>query len=332
MKFSALYFAATIAALSAHAGMVSSPAPWKGESETSFSITPHIGLMEGMTHEYVFLTVPSAGYDGTLSRLDWKIKNVLAGGLEGGARWGRFTINGGIWTSLNEGGGRMKDYDWAEIPEMAENEGFSYSETESNIDLDEFYAFDVNAGYDFLRMDSGLTASAFVGARYETWRWSAYGLSGFSGFPEKGLVDEESEDPSTKVIGYKQEYLFGYAGLRAGWSIGIFNLNAYAAWAPGFHVEDNDFHCLRETIFETDNDYSSHIMLYGVSASAALSDSLTVTLAWEALNSGVARTSGTQTGEEDDEDEEENQYPDASNKSGIKMRNSFFSVSVGYVF
>lgn len=332
MKFSAVFFAATLAALSAHAGMVSSPVPWKGEGEISYAVTPQIGLMQGMTHESVFVSVPLASYCGTLSRLDWKIKNVLVGGLEGGVRWGRFTLSGGVSTSLNQGGGNMVDQDWLDIPELAESEGFSYSGTVSDTDLEECYAFDLNAGYDFLHTEGGLSASAFAGVRYEAWRWSAFGMDGSIGFPEHGFMVPQFENPDEKVIEYRQEYLYGYLGARVGWRVGIFGVDAFVAWAPGFHAEDKDYHCLRDMTFRTDNDYGSHVMLYGISVSADLSDSLSLALAWEATHSGVARTSGSTTGGEDEDDDDDDLGMDVSSWSGIKMRNSLFSASLSYVF
>lgn len=332
MKSSVLFGTLMLAALSAQAGLVSSSAPWKGEDEFSFAVSPQVGLMQGMSHEYVFVSIPSESYQGTLSRLDWKIKNVMVGGLEGGIRWGRLTLNGGVWTALNKGAGNMVDQDWIEIPELAESEGFSYSGTVSDSDLAEFYAFDLNVGYDLLRTEGGLWASVFGGIRRENWRWDAFGLEGTIGFPEYGYVEPQSEEPGEKVIAYRQEYLYGYLGARAGWAIGAFNMAAFVAWAPGFHAEDKDYHCLRDTTFRSDNDYGSHIMLYGVSVSADLTGSLSLTVAWEATHSGVARTTGTETGGEDEEEDDDDGDLEFSSWSGIKMRNSLFSASLGYVF
>lgn len=326
-----LIVAASFAAVSSFAGFVSSPVAWKGEDATNFDISLQTGFMRGMAHEYVFGAVPSCDYEGTMSRLDWKIKNVAVGGLQGGARFGRLAFNCGFLTGIGKGSGNMMDYDWVDLPEMAEDQGFSYSETESDAKLEEFYSFDANVSYDLLRADCGLWASVFAGARYEHWRWNAFGLVGGSGFPEIGEWDDEFAPADEKIIAYRQEFLYGYLGARAGWTIGRFDLGAYAAWAPGYHVKDKDTHFARETKFRTDNDCGSHVALCGVSVSAAVTESLSVALAWDAINSGLAKTEGTQEGEED-EDDEDDEDDDSISWSGVKLRNHLFSLSVSYTF
>ena len=331
-----LAVAGVLVAGTAMAGMVSSPVEWKGEGEASYGVTAEAGWLQGMAHEYVYASVPQLGYKGTMSRLDWEIENLWMGGVEAGARWGRLTLNGGVWSALNDGGSStMMDYDWMDIPGVAVSSGFSYSETASDSEVDQALLADANVGYDFLRLDSGLWAAAFVGARYEKWSWDAKGLSGGCGFPEYDIWEEESLPKDTTVISYDQEYLYGYLGARAGWQIGCVDLGGYVAWAPAYHVKDRDNHRMRETIFKTDNDYDSHVMLYGVAAKVGLSDSWTLALSWEALNTGTAATSGTQIGgedEDDEDDDDDDEDDDSSTWSGIKMRNSMVSLSLSYTF
>lgn len=327
-------------------GMVSSPAPWNGEGDVNYNVSAHTGIMQGKAQEYVYMSIPVINYFGTNSRLDWKFKDVFVGGVEGGVRWGRLTLNGGIWTALNEGGGTLKDYDWVDIKEFAYAMGFSYSETDSDCELDELMALDLNAGYDFYRSDSidfmndilpdfmtqqPVTgwASVFAGLRSESWRWSGFGLTGGCGFPEYGYWVRQYVPGSEKVIEYKQEYLYGYLGVRGGLSFGSVDLNAYIAYAPGFHIKDRDYHVLRDMTFPSDNGYDSHILLYGISASIDLDESLTLALSLDAVKSGIADTEGDAFGREvEDDDEDVGIY----SSYGASIRDTMVSLSVSYKF
>jgi outer membrane protease len=157
-------------------------------------------------------------------------------------------INAGLWKSVTEDAGTMKDTDWEF--RFYGNQPVVYSETDATVDSTQF---DVNLRYDFLQRAT-MSLGALVGFAYTHWDWEAG-----NGFQTTIDPINYYQGPIEGIgITYKQDLYVPYLGaalsLFPAQSTGI---TLYTLYSPFAYCEDEDDHILRSKLStgETDGNF-----------------------------------------------------------------------------
>lgn len=199
-----------------------------------------LGVLNGQAKEHVYDYDAPGGGRRQLSRLDWDLKGVAMGGVNGSVRLlDALTINGGMWVALTKGSGEMEDYDWL-LPDNADWTHYSLSDA----DVEEGYIFDLNVAWDF-RLHRDVTARAVAGYKQNGWTWNDRGQ--YVLYPEYGYVPQDLG--GAHMIQYEQEFRMPYLGASADWTMGSFTLSGYVTWSPLVAADDWDAHLAREMYF-----------------------------------------------------------------------------------
>ena len=213
--------------------------PEEGRKVT-FAVQGSLGMLNGEANEHVYDHETADGSRRQLSRLDWDLKNVMMGGVNGSLRLlDRLTINGGYWRALSEGSdGEMEDYDWMDY-DSSDWTHYSLSE----VDVTEGYIFDLNVAWDLVQNWNNLNARVLIGYKQDGWSWEDRGV--YLLYPEYGYVPLYGEN----MINYEQEFRMPYLGTSADWTAGNFTLSGRLIWSPFVSAEDWDHHVARTLKF-----------------------------------------------------------------------------------
>ncbi|PIE32867.1 hypothetical protein CSA56_13805 [candidate division KSB3 bacterium] len=184
---------------------------------------------------------------GWKSSLEWPLENMWYAGGVGSVNFSRnFRLNIGIWKSLTDDAGTMKDSDW--LYGYYGDTTAIYSETDTTV---ESVHIDANGRYDFMQNDS-MTFGAILGYTYTKWDWTAG-----DGF--QWTIDPLSYyygSVTGRAITYKQELKIPYVGL--GLSISPartpLGFNLYALYSPIAKCDDRDDHILRSKLSQGETD------------------------------------------------------------------------------
>lgn len=230
------------------------------ESAVQFSISPSIGHTFGKTEYILDLT----GYDiaesgdtvrlRVKSQLEYPLDLVMAGvsvDLTDRADPNLWSVKAGIFVSMNDPGGTMKDHDWIGFaPELTK-----WSYTESVPDMNSIL-FDFQA----TRRILGPGVSALVGFTYHRLEQDLFGVDGWQ-TPYR-VVDKTTllfrdsaffDVPQTnQVLYYEVKYVMPQVGLQANLELSPnLSLTANAALALVW-FKDVDDHPIRKKLSEAD--------------------------------------------------------------------------------
>jgi plasminogen activator len=212
----------------------------QSDGAPSFAVQPSFGLLNGEAKEHVFDY--TTGYRRQLSRLDWQLKNVAMGGLQGSARvFSKLTINAGVWGVLTEGSGKMDDYDWTidERPDYLTN--YSLSE----VDVTSGYIFDLNVAWDAWSAKLA-TARILWGYKQNEWKWEDRGV--YTEYLENHFVRDYSYS-GMNWINYEQKFQMPYLGTSVDFTPGNFTISGRLVYSPYMWASDKDQHVIRDTYF-----------------------------------------------------------------------------------
>ena len=198
------------------------------------------GVLNGQATEHVYDYETADGSRRQLSRLDWDLKSVAMGGINGSARLlDKLTINGGYWAALSEGSGQMDDYDWMAPPST---DWTHYSL--SDVDVTEGYSFDLNAAWDLVTWND-LVGRVYAGYKQDGWSWEDSGV--YLLYPEYGYIPQDLNGEN--MINYEQEFRMPYLGASADWNISGFTVSGHLTWSPAVAADDWDEHVARTLKF-----------------------------------------------------------------------------------
>jgi len=298
-----------------------------GGPETVVGNWPHvqltvqtaIGRLNGDARELVFGWDENGNrYKG--SELIWDLKGLTMGGITASAKiYKRYHVSFGYWGAINEGDGRMEDFDWF-IP------GGEWTDWSlSDVKVDQGSLIDLNSSIDAWR-GHGVTLSGLVGYRRDIWSWRDYGIRHIystNPYSPYGFRDNVEEDPHTTGITYRQVIRIPYAGVQATGDFGPVQLRAYGAYSPFVSADDFDTHVYTETEYEETFSGGSFYG-FGLACSWRAWKNLFITLAYDYQN--VPEIQGDMTYRSPD-----GQGTIADN-AGLKNTFSMYSFRVGYTF
>lgn len=199
-----------------------------------------LGMADGLAKEHVYDYENPDGSRRKLSRLDWDIKNVIMGGVNGSYRLlDKLTVNGGIWVALSKGSGEMDDYDWMNV---GSTDWTHYSLSE--VDVTTGYIFDFNLAWDLLR-GSEWTLRGIFGYKQDGWKWEDRGV--YLLYPEYNYVPIPLDGEN--MIDYEQEIRMPYLGASGDWRWNDLTLAGYLTWSPIVEADDWDHHIARTLKF-----------------------------------------------------------------------------------
>ena len=189
---------------------------------------------------------------GWKSELEWPLENIVyIGGVASVDFRRKFQVNAGIWTSVTDDAGKMKDSDW--LFGFYGDQRVIYSETEATVDSTQF---DVNLRYNFLSRET-LSLGAILGYSYTKWDWKA------------GNGFQTTIDPFTFFQGpiegigitYEEKIQVPYLGLALSMFPlnSSFGFNVYTLYSPIAQCDDEDDHIQRFKLStgETDGTFLS---------------------------------------------------------------------------
>jgi plasminogen activator len=214
-------------------------APAMTDGQISMAFQGSLGVLNGEAKEHVYDY--DTGARRSLSRLDWDLKNIVMGGVNGSFRvMDKLTVNGGFWTALTEGDGEMDDYDW-----LNENSSDWTHYSLSEVDVTEGFILDINVAWDLIVWDQGV-ARVMAGYKYNKWSWEDHGV--YLLYPEYGYVPEPLNGDN--MIDYEQELNVPYVGGSVDWSpLSDLTLSGYAIYSPIVSASDRDDHKARTLLF-----------------------------------------------------------------------------------
>lgn len=250
-----------LSALPAEAAEVS-----KVEKESTIHINQNVivvsgrmslGLINGQSNEKIYVQ----WLNHKISELNWDISGVYMMGLGGSvAPLPRLKFNADVWFKLNDGDGRMEDYDWFVLDYQ-----YTHFSRSDNLDLTRGVMFDVNSEltfYEYLQNKF----YGILGFKYDTWKWTAYG--GYYIYSSYYLYDTVGDLPDVPGITYEQDFYAPYLGLGFSSTLSQtpITFSGRLIYSPYVWGEDKDQHHLRNLVFEADFDSGT---MFGVDAAAA---------------------------------------------------------------
>lgn len=228
-------------------------APPMVDGQLSFAVQGSIGMLNGEAKEHVYDY--DLGYRRQLSRLDWDLKNIVMGGVNGSVRlMNPLTVNAGIWWGVTEGDGEMDDYDWLDY---SSTEWTHYSLSE--VDVTEAVNLDLNVAWDLFDWDQGVLR-AMAGFKYNKFSWEDHGV--YLLYPEYGYIPQYENGENG--INYEQEMTIPYIGGSVDWKpMDDLQICGYALYSPVVSAKDRDDHVHRTLLFKETFDNGD---LFGVGA------------------------------------------------------------------
>lgn len=189
---------------------------------------------------------------GWKSELEWPLDTVVyVGGTASISFLSRLQANIGVWKSVTEDSGVMKDSDWL-YGSYGDTKAI-YSESDTTIDATQF---DTNLRYNFFRQGN-ILLGAIVGYSYTNWSWDIKGGYQTTIDPLRYYVGPLSGNGIT----YKETLKVPYLGLAllivpAGSPLAS---NLYVLYSPVAQCDDEDDHILRSKLStgETDGTFFS---------------------------------------------------------------------------
>jgi outer membrane protease len=220
----------------------------------SFSLGASVGQVAGTASELVF-DYP-LGSKAKISELTWDIKDVTVAGVQASAGFGgRFRVNLGFWSALNEGSGEMVDRDWLYSDEysaaLVPGDGnWTHESRHPDTSVDEGTMVDLNLTVLALQTGS-FSLLGIAGYKSDTWDWSARG--GTYVYSDESFRDTVGSFPSgQEVIRYEQKYSIPYLGIGVNWTWPVFRVDGHLLLSTLVSATDSDYHVLRDTLFEGD--------------------------------------------------------------------------------
>jgi outer membrane protease len=175
---------------------------------------------------------------GWKSELEWPLNGLMyMGGIVSARFWERFQLSAGIWKSLNDNAGTMKDSDW--LYGYYGDEKAIYSESDSTV---EAAHGDVNFQYNIFRLAGG-GLGAMVGYSYTKRNWETHEGYQTTIDPYQFYVGPLS---GTGVL-YEEELQIPYLGVFLSLYPydSAFGYNVYLLYSSIAKCEDKDDHVLR---------------------------------------------------------------------------------------
>ncbi len=277
------------------AGFRAEPVADFKEGDFSIGLSAGMAFVGGEAREHVFYPkeyqadyvkdVPGGLPNGRrhqLSRLDWEIAASMVG-LSGSARYGRLSLNLGVWY----GGSGSDDYDMDDYDWMSGDHVPYDNRSRSDTELTDAWMFDANVSFDLWRTED-FTGYVFAGVREQRWKWTCDGRTDMW-YPENNYVWMHENG---HICDYRQVLFFGYIGLGGTWKLSdSLSFSAYASWAPGWKGRDRDNHIAAEKDTHDSFDYDGNVYAMGVSVNWLVVERTTLCLGldWQkaTLNEGT---------------------------------------------
>lgn len=227
-----------------------------GGAGASFSLQPSIGTAAGTGIERVFSYPLGSKYK--LSELTWDFDEVVMGGLEGSADFGRrVRLAAGFWSALSAGDGMMVDRDWAYaeiMTQVIEPGGENWTDESRHPDttLDEGTVVDVNLSVRALE-SGAFSISGIVGLTWQRWAWSSRGgtfVYSYDGFRDTSGDFGELYGEDARIIEYEQQYTIPYVGVGLAWQGPALRFDGHLLLSGLVMATDTDEHLLRGVLFE----------------------------------------------------------------------------------
>ncbi len=312
------------------AGFRAEPVADFKEGDFSIGLSAGMAFVGGEAREHVFYPkeyqadyvkdVPGGLPNGRrhqLSRLDWEIAASMVG-LSGSARYGRLSLNLGVWY----GGSGSDDYDMDDYDWMSGDHVPYDNRSRSDTELTDAWMFDASVSCDLWRSE-GFTGYVFAGAREQRWKWTCDGRNDYW-YTENGHVWEHEDG---HICDYRQVLFFGYVGLGGSWRLtDSLGLSAYVSWGPGWKGRDRDNHIGAEKDTHDSFDYDSNVYAAGVSLDWHVAERATVSFGvdWQkaTLNQGDLSQREYDSGETEE-------GPDCS---GMENESLAFTIALDYAF
>jgi plasminogen activator len=277
--------------------------------DTSISL----GHLSGKANEYVY--IPTENH--TVSKLIWDIDALYMVGIGASIHYQEIvTLNTHIWFSLNDGDGKLVDYDWL-IPGY----DWTHQSIHNNTDITKGLMFDINLEHT-TPISVSTDLSALIGYRQDSFKWKSYGGSYI--YSDEDFRDESGNFPENVLgISYKQTWKVPYIGMKVNSNFGNFNLNAKVIYSPFVNAKANDTHYFRDAkgidTFRKDSMYAIDIGLnYPINDAFTLK----VNYAYEKYDT----VTGDMLWKEDGQEYYLNNY------AGADMKTSIISITLNYTY
>lgn len=196
-------------------------------------------------HGDMTYTIQGPEDGGWKSELEWPLESVFyGGGIFSATFRERFHLNAGVWKSLNEGSGTMKDRDWFDdlrpvLLAVYGDDTAIYGEFESTFDA---LKFDTNLRFDLLRQPT--TAMGLIaGYRYALSKWATS-----DGYQRSPIPSFDVGSVIGPGITYEQTITIPYLGVAGSLTpnTNLIAVNFYALYSPLAQCEDVDDHIVRK--------------------------------------------------------------------------------------
>ncbi len=270
-------------ALAMHASGATGPWSLRTAGDGGFvSFGVSVGQFSGTASELVF-DYP-LGRKFKISELTWDLEDIAVAGVQASAGFGgRWRVDLGVWSAINEGSGMMVDRDW--IYDDAEtlsldpgDDNWTHESLHPDTSVDAGTMFDLNLSV--LALHSGpFSLRGIFGFKSDLWRWSARG--GTYVYSVAEFRDSSgSFESGVQVIEYEQQYAIPYLGIGADWTTPTLSVDGHLLLSALVSASDSDYHNLRDTRFEGEFTGGTYVGL-GVAATWAFAPRWFATLGVE---------------------------------------------------
>ena len=234
-------------------------------ADIQYDTSISLGYLSGEANEYLYF--PAKNH--TASKLIWDIDSLYMVGIGASIHYKeRVTLNTHVWFSLNDGDGKLVDYDW-----VKEGYNWTHQSIHDNTNVTDGLMFDINLEHK-TSISETTDLFAILGYRQDSFSWESYGGSYI--YSVKNFRDTSGNFPDNELgIRYKQTWKVPYIGMKIDSNFSGFDLSAKLLYSPFVNAEATDKHYMRD-IKSTDSFRKDSMYAVDIALSYPLSDKLTL--------------------------------------------------------
>ena len=287
----------------------------------NLSIRTGVGYVTGTANEYVYRGSFS---ENNLSRLTWDIDDLYMGNLGASVQKQWVAVHGDVWLRLFDGEGTMDNYDW-----LTDSPSWSDWSHHDDTEITDAKIFDINAELLIPRLSGkNFVLSAFLGYKYETFKWEARGGS-YVYSSEGGFRDLVGEFPAGQLgISYEQTYKTPYIGLGFRGNLNNFEISGRFIGSTLASGEAEDIHHLRNTEF-VDRSVDGDMYAFDLTASYRFLKSYSLALSYNFTSYDEMKGNTTIRTVAEDQTIDAVEY---LNSGGMDLETSVVSLTFMYTF